>query len=180
MRLGARVTKAMELDEALRRRYELERWLGSAGEPLERAVRARYERRLGVDLSHVRVFTGERAAAMARARDANALTIGATGMVVLGDAVDRDPSSNAGEALLAHELVHVAQAMRNGDQMPFVHDDEVEARRVEDEVLADITAGTALASARFGEAGPADPVAAIRARVLELIDEADRASVLRG
>ena len=166
------VTSTMELDEAFRQRYELERWLGSAGEPLERVLRTRYERRLGVDLSHVRMFTGERAAALARTRNADALTIGATGVVVLGDSVDRDPSSAAGEALLAHELAHVAQAVRQGEQMPFVHDHEVEARRIEDEVVRAATGPAAPT--------PIDHAAAVRVRVLELIDEADRATILRG
>jgi hypothetical protein len=160
----------MELAEALRRRYELERSLGS-GAPLERELRIRYEQRLGVDLGHVRVFAGERAAALARAYGAHALTIGATGAIVLGDSVDRDPSTTAGEAVLAHELAHVAQAIHQGEDMPFVHDHEVSARQVEDEVLAQV--------ARPAAAMPVDHVAAIRARVLELIEEADRAVALR-
>jgi hypothetical protein len=168
----------MELDDVLRRRYEVERWVGSTtGAPLERALRIRYEHRLGVDLSHVRIFTGSRAAALVRAYDANALTIGATGVVLLGDSVDRGPSSPAGEALLAHELAHVAQAMRRGEDMPFVGEHEVAARQIEDEVL---TAAAHSPAAQPAPVTPLDHVAAIRARVLELIDDVDRAAGLRG
>ncbi len=146
------------------------------GEPLERELRARYERRLGVDLGHVRLYTGEVAAAFARSRGADALAIGATGIIVLGDAVDRARSTPAGEALVAHELAHIAQAARHGGAMPLVAERETEARAIEDEVLATAT------GARIAPA-PADlteVIAAVRDRVLELAAEAERAMAWRG
>jgi hypothetical protein len=142
--------------------------LKRSGEPLERELRERYERRLGVDLGHVRLYTGEAAAALARSRSADALAIGATGVIVLGGAVDRVRSTPAGEALLAHELVHVAQAARH---MPLGEDREREACQVEEEVLT----GPAAAPSQ-----DPDLIAAVRARVLELVAEAERTLALRG
>src|SRR4029079_10810891 len=77
---------------------------------LEHSVRQRYERRLGVDLGHVRVFTGEFAEEFNRQRNAYAVTIGSTGMIMMGGSPDKSMGSASGQALLAHELTHVAQA----------------------------------------------------------------------
>jgi hypothetical protein len=136
---------------------------GRSGEPLERQLRDRYERRLGVDLSHVRVLSGAIAASLARSRCADAFAVGATGMIVLGDTASRSPQQR--EALIAHELVHVAQAVRAGHAVTDP-DREAEARAVEREALAPAAPG----------ASREEIYTAIRTRVLELVDEADRLS----
>jgi hypothetical protein len=80
--------------------------LASRGQPLDSPSRSFFERRLGHDLSGVRVHTGERAASSARAVSARAYTVGSD--VVFG-AGEYAPNTHAGRQLLAHELVHVAQ-----------------------------------------------------------------------
>lgn len=76
--------------------------LGEPGQPLDRSTRAFFEPRFGYDFSRVRLHAGSRAEKSARAVGALAYTVGEH--VVL-------PRGEAGRsALLAHELVHVAQA----------------------------------------------------------------------
>src|SRR4029079_1228151 len=101
---------------------------------LEHSVRQRYERRLGVDLGHVRVFTGEFAEEFNRQRNAYAVTVGATGMILMGTSPDKSMGSASGQALLAHELTHVAQQAKGlhrkstyADGMPFAEEHEYEA-----------------------------------------------------
>jgi hypothetical protein len=80
--------------------------LRSPGAPLTAPVRTEIERRLGHDFSSVRVHTDDRAAASAAALQAEAYTVRSD--VVFG--ADRyRPGTSAGQELLAHELVHVAQ-----------------------------------------------------------------------
>jgi outer membrane protein OmpA-like peptidoglycan-associated protein len=69
------------------------------GVPLGPARRAFFQRRLGADLSTVRVHEGAAADRAARDQHANAYTVGEH--VVLGDDADH--------TVLAHELVHVVQ-----------------------------------------------------------------------
>lgn len=83
------------------------------GEALDASLRAKYEKKLGVDLGHVRIFSGEFAEEFNRKRDAYAVTVGGTGMVLMGGSPDMHKSTARGEALLAHELTHVAQAKGN-------------------------------------------------------------------
>jgi hypothetical protein len=64
------------------------------------------ESRFGRDFSHVRVHTDAKAAASARAVQAQAYTVGSH--VVFGEGRFQ-PSSASGRRLLAHELAHVAQ-----------------------------------------------------------------------
>ena len=83
--------------------------LASVGRPLEPTVRGDMERRLGLDLGHVRIHDGAVADASARVLGARAYTIGAH-VVFRGGAFD--PATCGGRRLLAHELVHVAQHTR--------------------------------------------------------------------
>lgn len=83
---------------------ELERRLGP-GAPLPSALATRMSGAVGADVSIARLHHGEDAAALARAAGALAFTIGPH--VVLGDGVAL--GSEAGERVLAHELVHVVQ-----------------------------------------------------------------------
>lgn len=82
------------------------------GERLDESTRRRYERKLGVDLGRVRIYTGEFAEEVNKAHRAEAVTIGNTGMILMGGSPDRSPATTAGRALLAHELTHVAQSER--------------------------------------------------------------------
>ncbi len=67
-----------------------------------------------VDLSSVRIHTGSRAAAAARAVNARAYAVGRD--VVFGEG-QYQPSSSAGRRLLAHELAHVLQSNGTGTQV---------------------------------------------------------------
>jgi hypothetical protein len=78
----------------------------SSGVPLDPAVRAGAEARLGVDFSRVRVHADETAGRSAEAVRARAWTVGPHVAFAPGQYQPRSP---AGERLLLHELVHVAQ-----------------------------------------------------------------------
>src|SRR4051812_22152330 len=82
------------------------------GEQLDHTLRQRYEQKLGIDLGHVRIYSGEFAEEFNKRRNADAVTIGGTGMILMGGTTDRSMATAAGQALLAHELTHVAQAER--------------------------------------------------------------------
>ena len=82
------------------------------GESLDATLRNRYEKRLGVDLSHVRVYSGELAQEVNKAYNADAVTIGNTGMILMAGSAEKSMATADGRALLAHELTHVAQAER--------------------------------------------------------------------
>ena len=64
------------------------------------------EPRFGRDFGHVRVHTGEHAAASARDMDARAYTVGDHIVFDHGEYV---PHSQSGKQLLAHELAHTIQ-----------------------------------------------------------------------
>ncbi len=107
-----------ELAKDIARRWDPSRLMelvaarAGKGEALDQTLRARYEKKLGIDLGHVRVYTGTFAEEFNRSRSADALTIGGTGMILMGNAPDRSMATAAGQGLLAHELTHVAQAER--------------------------------------------------------------------
>jgi len=84
------------VDEALR----------STGQPLDAVTRAFMEPRFGHDFGNVRVHTHARAAASAKAINAQAYTVGHN--VVFGEN-KYAPTTQAGRELLAHELTHVVQ-----------------------------------------------------------------------
>src|SRR5262249_18427563 len=134
------------LDEELAKKYDPERMLrmvskrAGKGEPLDHSVRAKYEKRFGVDLGHVRIITGEFAEEFNKKRDAYAVTIGSTGMILMGGSPEKSMGSTSGQALLAHELTHVAQAHQGAHRkatfsgaMPFGEEHEAEAEAVEHE-----------------------------------------------
>uniref|UniRef100_UPI0022EB6069 eCIS core domain-containing protein n=1 Tax=Falsiroseomonas oryzae TaxID=2766473 RepID=UPI0022EB6069 len=76
------------------------------GTPLPDASRARFERRLGRDLSAVRLHQGPEAASATRGVGARAFALGRD--IALG--ADAPPlSTAAGERLLAHEVAHTLQ-----------------------------------------------------------------------
>jgi hypothetical protein len=78
----------------------------SGGQPLPLATRAHFEERFGHDFAHVRIHTGDQAAANARSINARAFTAGPD--VVFG-AGTYNPHTAAGQHLLAHELAHIVQ-----------------------------------------------------------------------
>ncbi|HTR49797.1 MAG TPA: DUF4157 domain-containing protein, partial [Kofleriaceae bacterium] len=97
--------QASDLTDELAKKYDPERLLkimqkrAGRGDPLELSVRNRYERRYGVDLGHVRIVTGEFAEQFNKQRSAYAVTIGATGMILMGGSAEKSSASAAGEAL---------------------------------------------------------------------------------
>ena len=141
--------EAEGLSDELARKYDPERLLriisrrAGKGERLDQSIRAKYEKRFGVDLGHVRVYSGEFAEEFNRKRNAYAVTIGSTGMILMGGSPDRSMGSASGQALLAHELTHVAQAHKglhrkasDGGGMPFAEEHEAEAEAVEHDVAS--------------------------------------------
>jgi hypothetical protein len=80
--------------------------LSSPGRPLEPATRTDMEQGLGRGLGDVRVHTGDRAAASARAVGAVAYTVGSDIVFARGR---HAPGTPEGRRLLAHELAHVVQ-----------------------------------------------------------------------
>lgn len=82
----------------------------SKGQRLDAEHRGRFEKRLGVDLGSVRIFTGELAEEITKAHGAEALTVGDTGMILMRQSSKYTKGSAEHTSLLAHELTHVAQA----------------------------------------------------------------------
>lgn len=85
--------------------------LAAQGERLPPALRAEMEARFGHDFSAVRLHAGADAAHAAQAIGASAFTVGEN-IVFAGGSYA--PGTQAGRALLAHELVHVVQQSRGG------------------------------------------------------------------
>ncbi len=77
-----------------------------AGQPMDGGTRQFMESRFGQDFSQVRIHTDSRAAESASAIQARAYTSGRD--MVFGSG-EYQPSSESGQRLLAHELVHVGQ-----------------------------------------------------------------------
>jgi hypothetical protein len=192
---------ADELTDELARKYDPERLLrmmssrAGKGTRLDQSIRAKYEQRFGVDLGHVRIYTGEFAEEFNRKRGAYAVTIGATGMILMGNSPDKSMGSAAGQALLAHELTHVAQAHQGlhrkatGGGMPFTQEHEAEAESVEQSVAAsggshdaaaDTTAAANASSAQVAAKDAMDKaVEQVKARVYEMLADAARNHNLR-
>lgn len=194
-----------DLTDELARKYDPERMLkmvskrAGRGEALEHSVRSKYERRFGVDLGHVRIYTGEFAEEFNRQRNAYAVTVGATGMIMMGNSPEKSMGSAAGQALLAHELTHVAQQAKGlhrkatfEDAMPFAAEHETEADLVEQAVLHEELGGgvgpQALDSHEAAMLGQArkeaqaklkETTERIKARVLELVGDAARNQQMR-
>jgi hypothetical protein len=194
--------RAEELTDELARKYDPERLLrvvsrrAGRGQSLDHDVRAKYERRFGVDLGHVRVYSGEFAEEFNRKRNAYAVTIGSTGMILMGGSPDKSMASSSGQALLAHELTHVAQAKRGlhnknfAGAMPLATEEhEDEAEEIEAEVAAGHDEGGAPQSTRGSAEAGAGKVAAkesmelaiekVKERVFEMAADAARTQYLR-
>ncbi|MEO8846487.1 MAG: DUF4157 domain-containing protein [Kofleriaceae bacterium] len=191
-----------DLTDELARKYDPARMLGMVskragrGDSLEHSVRAKYEKRFGVDLGHVRVYTGEFAEEFNRQRNAYAVTVGATGMIMMGNSPEKSMASAQGQALLAHELTHVAQQVKGAggglhrkarfdDAMPFAAEHEAEAELVEQAVLAEQLGGGPQAldskdaaahaeAQRVAQVSLKETIEKIKARVLDLFGDAAR------
>ena len=116
--------RAEELTDELAKKYDPARLLkvvskrAGRGDPLGHSVRQKYEQQFGVDLGHVRVHTSGSSRKFNRQRNAHAVTIGSTGMILMGNTADKSPGSASGQALLAHELTHVAQQAKTSIARP--------------------------------------------------------------
>jgi len=162
------------------------------GDTLDASLRARYERKLGVDLSHVRIYSGELAEEINKAHNADALTIGNTGMIIMGGSADKSMASAQGQALLAHELTHVAQAQRGmfrnsrfgDDSMPLATaENEAEAEEVQSQELSEQQGGGGEGEGGGGgegEGGKEKTFQAVMERVVEMFGEAGRLMLVRG
>ena len=184
-----------ELTDELARKYDPARLLklfakrAGKGEALDLSIRQRYEKRFGVDLSHVRVVTGEFAEEFNKERGANAVTIGGTGMILMGGHADMSPIGASGQALLAHELTHVAQAERglhfdrsNAPLATEEHEQEAEAVEAEEHAQASGQAAHAHAAAaaeHHGEKERAKMLDAVMHRVMDMFAEAGRVDWMR-
>ena len=189
--------EADDLGDELARKYDPERLLklmsgrAGKGQSLDHTVRAKYEKRFGVDLGHVRIITGEFAEEFNKKRDAYAVTIGSTGMILMGGSPEKSPATAAGQALLAHEITHVAQAQKGlhrkatfDSGMPFGEEHEAEAESVEAEAHAEHGGGTrAAAEAESAKLKAADDLKAalakVRERVKEMMADAARTQLWR-
>lgn len=80
----------------------------SNGGPLDPAARNRWGERLGHNFANVRIFSNPASFDAAASREARAFTIGR--QIHFGTTYD--PTTSAGESLLAHELTHVVQSDR--------------------------------------------------------------------
>jgi hypothetical protein len=173
--------KKGNLSEEVAARWSPERLLqmvagrAGRGERLDEQTRQKFERRLGVDLSGVRLYTGEFAEEVTKAHTAEAVTIGNTGMILMSGTPERSMGTTAGQALLAHELTHVAQAQRglhfaleDGGGQDAPH--EKAAEKVESEAYAAETGGGGKGGGKGGGGG-ADLERMIIERVFEIAQE---------
>jgi hypothetical protein len=183
-----------DLTDEIAKKYDPERLLrmvsrrAGRGDPLDPTTRAKYEKRFGVDLGHVRVITGEFAEEFNRKREAYAVTVGGTGMILMGNSPDKAMHTDAGQGLLAHELTHVAQATRGlhnrgqfDNTLAFTEKDEAEAEAVASDVEGGskghgATADNANANQAkmAGEKAMRERIEKIKAKVIELMGDAAR------
>jgi hypothetical protein len=160
----------------------------SSSTRLDAHSRGRFEGRLGVDLGDVRIFSGELAEEITRAHNAEALTVGDTGMILMRGSGKYAPGSAQGTALLAHELTHVAQSRphaisRLAGETDLADKDESEAEAEEQQaqVLAEELGVSAPApeSSADKDNKDKDRKEKIKEKVLELLREDEMVSQLR-
>ncbi len=95
----------------------VKRTLNYGGKSLDENSRAFFEPRFGIDFSHIQIHNDSHAADSARSINARAYTF--SNNIVFGKG-EYQPENEAGKALLAHELAHVAQ-QKNGSISPKIH-----------------------------------------------------------
>ena len=182
-------TRADDLTDELAKKYDPERLLrmmakrAGRGDPLDPSIRAKYEKRFGVDLSHVRIITGEFAEEFNRKREAYAVTVGGTGMILMGGSPEKAAGSVAGQALLAHELTHVAQAQRGlhrsgifDGAMEFTSEHEEEAHDIEHQTELEAIGGLKFQKKSKGqkEQELKEAMGKIKERAIQMAGEAAR------
>jgi hypothetical protein len=186
------LSKSYSLHDDIVQRWDPDRLLrmvskrAGRGERLDAATRAKFEARFGADLGRVRIYTGQFAEDITRAHNAEAITVGTTGMILMGGSGDRSMATTAGQALLAHELTHVAQAERGvhrrgtfgGTPELATEESEAEAEAAEQEEH-DLAAGGGDDNAQTESEAHADLAEAVRKRVFELFAEAEMAGRMR-
>ena len=185
------------LTDELARKYDPARMLrmvsrsAGKGEALDYSIRTKYEKRFGIDLGHVRVYSGEFAEEFNRKRDAYATTIGSTGMIMMGNSPDKGIGSAAHRALLAHEVTHVAQQSKGlhhkgtfSGTMEFTEEDEAVAEEIEAAELQ----GETLTGEGFAQKHQLDmkkddlkkkTIEKIQERVMEMATDAARTQQMR-
>jgi hypothetical protein len=182
-----------QLTDEIAKKYDPERLLrmvssrAGKGQSLDYDVRAKYERRFGVDLGHVRVITGEFAEEFNKQRQAYAVTVGGTGMILMGGSAEKGMHTRAGQALLAHELTHVAQQRRGLYNKDFdsthAQEHELEAEEVEHEIEeggdGSGAAKAAPDAAAKKEAKDKEKQEKIVERVMEMVAEGLRSNWMR-
>ncbi|HVV82244.1 MAG TPA: DUF4157 domain-containing protein [Kofleriaceae bacterium] len=139
---------------------QLDRAASSSGAPLPAGLQSQFESSLGAALGGVRLHTGDDSASAANAVGARAYTVGQD---IHFNAGQYDPSSQAGQHLLAHEVAHTVQQGAGGSSGPQhklevsmpgdAH--EVEADRAADAMLAGRPAEVSAASGIQREPAPA-------------------------
>ncbi|HTR51340.1 MAG TPA: DUF4157 domain-containing protein, partial [Kofleriaceae bacterium] len=133
---------------------------GSSGAPLDGGVRGKMEGAFGADFSGVRVHTDGQAGHAAQQLGAHAF---ATGSDIFFNHGAYNPSSDAGQHLIAHELAHVVQQQQGrtpGTAQAKATGEGVSVSSPSDahEVEADRAADTVMAGGKvtgLGSAGPA-------------------------
>ncbi len=183
-----------QLTDEIARKYDPDRLLkmvsarAGKGQSLDHDVRAKYERRFGVDLGHVRVITGQFAEDFNKQRSAYAVTVGGTGMILMGGSGEKGMHTRAGQALLAHELTHVAQQRRGLYNKDFdathAQEHELEAEEVEHEIEAGGDGSGAKkapspASKAKKEAKDKEKTEKIVEKVMDMVADAHRSNWMR-
>ena len=180
-----------DLSDDILKKWNPERLLGlvarraGKGERLDEATRRRYERKLGANLGDVRIYTGEFAEEVTKAHRAEAVTVGKTGMILMGGSPAKARGTRAGQALLAHELTHVAQGQRGihrkgtfSESTPLAKEQsEAEAEAVESEEMIG-SDGSSLDQETEDERQEKF-FEMVRARVLDMFAEDQRAWLIR-
>jgi hypothetical protein len=185
--LGGRVA----LSDEIARRWDPRRLLrtisrtAGTGQPLDASTRTHFERRLGVDLGGVRIYTGTFAEQVTARHSAEAVTVGGTGMIFMSGTPDRSPATSAGRALLAHELTHVAQSARGlyrsapGESAPLATKEHEEEAEREEAQEAAIASGAMNPKGLDYEKAQQELLEVVTARVLELVYDDERVHGLR-
>jgi hypothetical protein len=179
-----RKKRGKKLTQEIANKYDPDRLsrivVGEAGrgEHLDEATRAEMEQRIGGNFSSVRVFRGPFAEAITKQHAADAVTVGATGMILVREGARSDPKTALGKALLAHELTHVAQAqqglhfaLEGGASQDAPH--EKHAEQVESKAFAE--AGGHGDKGHGGAGGhPGDLERLVIDKVVEIMEEESR------
>jgi hypothetical protein len=112
------------------------RALDGAGQALSPALRARFEPRFRTDFSAVRVHADPASAGLAAALNARAFALGPHLLFGRGEYA---PDADAGQAVIAHELAHVAQQGLTGEADGTVR--RLSYAEIKDKAVAGLASG---------------------------------------